>query len=270
MPDVDRRWLLEQIMGTAELLDHALQPHVAALLADDISGYPEDVLKKAFARVRMEHHGRLTSKAIIDRIEELAGRPNASEAWAMAVNALDERKTVVWTVEMVDAWGVVSELAQRGDLIGARMGFIQAYDRLVRIARDERQLPQVMVSEGWDLQLRSVAIDKAIQLGYMDPKRDSAELARVGYDPGAAEGDKTVMLEYRDGTPQRMREVLQNGFHPDIAARLAAAKADLASKPERARTAKELKWQQEDEELRRRKEETQRRVDERLRKDGAQ
>ncbi len=41
MSTVDRRWLLEQIMGTAELLDHALQAHVAALLADDISGYPE-------------------------------------------------------------------------------------------------------------------------------------------------------------------------------------------------------------------------------------
>lgn len=269
MATVDRRWLLEQIMGTAELLDTTIAPHAAALLADDLMGYPQDVIAKALARVRGEHRGRLTLKAIVDRIDQVAGRPSASEAWAMAVNALDERKTVVWTVEMVDAWGVVSDLAQRGDLIGARMGFIQAYDRLVAISRDERQLPQVMVSEGWDLQLRSVAIDKAIQLGYMDPKRDSAELARVGYDPGAADGDKSVMLEYRDGKPQRMREV-PKGFHPDIAARLVAAKADLVSKPERARTAKELKWQQEDEELRRRKEETQRRVDERLRKDGAQ
>lgn len=273
------RWLLQQIMGTAELLGQNLSANAAAMLAEDLAGYPQDVLAKAFSRVRDSHTGPLTPKAFLDRIDEVSGRPNASEAWAMAVNALDERKTVVWTVEMMEAWGVVSDLAQRGDLIGARMGFIQAYERLVRIARDERQMPQVQVSMGWDRELVGPAVEKAIELGYMVPSRHASELTRIGYQPSETMR-KALQLEYRNGPdrppvkvaalPAPAGEAVHKGFHPAIAARLAAAKQALQDKPEQVRLSREEQRRAEDEELQRRKDEAQRRVDERLREGGAQ
>ena len=258
MPIVDRRWLLQQILGTAEALGQTMAPNVAALMVDDLSGYPQDVLAQAFSRVRTTHAGRLTPKVVLDSLDELAGRPSASEAWAMAVNALDERKTVVWTVEMMDAWGAVSELAQRGDLIGARMGFLQAYERLVRIARDERQLPQVQISMGWDKQMAAAAIEKAVQLGYLKPEKLGEHAALIGY----VTTPDSARLGY-DG-PER------KGFHPAIAERLAAARDALVAKPEVQRMQRERAAQERDEELRRKKAEAQRRVDEHLRKGGAQ
>lgn len=263
MRTADRRWLLEQILATAELLGQEMTARTAAVFADDLAGYPQDVLAKALARVRAEHRGRLTPSAVLERIDEVAGRPSASEAWAMAVGALDERNTVVWTVEMRDAWGVVNDLAERGDLIGARMGFIQAYDRLVRIARDERALPQVEISEGWDKEAKALAITKAIELGYVDPARHSAELLRVGFDGVLPCPTGTVQISYKGGLPVKVEEVaVQKGFHPAVAARFAAARQVLAEKPEQQRLRREQEERERQALLQQAKEETQRRVDE--------
>lgn len=160
-------WLVQQLVGTAELLGQPMTPTAAAMLAEDLSGYPRDVLARAMSRVRTEHTGRLVPKAILDRIDEAMGRPAANEAWAMASAALDERATIVWTGEMADAWAVARPLASAGDMVGARMAFIGAYERLVRTSRDARLLPTVSVSLGWDGQMRDAALEQAVQLGYL-------------------------------------------------------------------------------------------------------
>lgn len=160
-------WLVEQLTATAELLGHEIKPNAAAMLAEDLSSYSKPVLKAALHRVRSEHTGRLTPKAILDRIDEAMGRPGANEAWAVAVNALDEHKTVVWTDEMAQAWEVARPIAKTGDLIGARMAFISAYERMVRTARELRLVPSVTVSLGHDKEGRALAVEKAVKLGYM-------------------------------------------------------------------------------------------------------
>lgn len=165
--DIDTHWLIQQIVGTAELLGQEIKPASAAMLADDLSCYSREILAKALNRTRKEHVGRLTTKAIIDRIDELMGRPTANEAWSVALTALDERKTVVWSEEVAQAWGVARIIAEAGDMIGARMSFIATYDRLVRTARDEFRIPVITVSMGWDADHRTVAIEKAVQLGYI-------------------------------------------------------------------------------------------------------
>lgn len=159
--------LLQTLAATAELLGNELSPAAAALMVRDLSVYPMDVLEHALARVRTEHTGKLTPKAIIDRIDEVSGRPSANEAWAIAMGALDERNTVVWTQEAADAWSIAKTIADSGDMVGARMAFIAAYDRLVRTAREERRLPSVTASLGWDEQLRSAALEKAVKAGYL-------------------------------------------------------------------------------------------------------
>jgi len=167
LDDSELQWLVQQIVGTAELLGQQLTPTAAAMLAEDLAAYTRPVLSAALSRVRTEHAGKLTPKAVIERIDEVMGRPAANEAWATALSALDERNTVVWTEEMMLAWNTAQPLAAGGDLIGARMAFKDAYERLVRTAREERRTPVVTVSIGWDAAGRTAAIENAVKLGYM-------------------------------------------------------------------------------------------------------
>lgn len=169
-------WLIEQVMATAELLGGEMKFSAAGIMAEDLSCYPPEVVKKALRRVRAEHAGKLTLKAIIDRIDEAVGRPSPNEAWATASQALDESKTIVWTDEMAQAWSAARPLAYAGDMIGARMAFLSAYERLVRDARDERRLPVVSISEGWDAAGRAAAVEKAARLGYVKPEQAHAYL----------------------------------------------------------------------------------------------
>lgn len=253
--DSELQWLVQQIVGTSELLGQEIKPAAAAMLAEDLAGYPRDVLAKAFGRMRTEHTGRLTPKAILDRIDEAMGRPGANEAWAMAVNALDERNTVVWTDEMSEAWGVSRDLAAQGDLVGARMAFIATYERLVRTARDERRLPHVTVSIGWDGGLRAVAVEKAVQLGYLSRAQAAEHMPALGHSPAIAPvalltGDVSAAAD----------------APPDVRARLAQLREDLAAAPERRRLARAEEVRLAEEDLLRRKAEAQRKVDEAIAK----
>lgn len=142
------RWLLEQIAVTVELLGQEISETAAAVLARELAHYPKPLLERALHRVRNEHTGRFTLKAIVDRIDELSGRFAPNEAWALALQSLDERNTVVWTNEIRAAWGVAQQVMQVGDKVGGRMAFVAAYERIVKDARDARQMPQVEVSEG--------------------------------------------------------------------------------------------------------------------------
>lgn len=251
--DRDTQWLVEQLIGTAELLGQQISPTAAAMLADDLSAYPRELLAKAMARVRTEHTGRLTPKAILDRIDEAMGRPGANEAWAIALNALDEWNTVVWTVEMSDAWGVARDMAAEGDLVGARMAFIGAYERLVRTAREERRLPEVMISYGWNRELQAPAIEKAVQLGYLSAERAAEHLAALSFKPAF---NPVALLA---GKVEPTADASES-----VRARLAQLREDLATAPERRLLAREQQQRSEAEELQRRKAETQRRVDEAL------
>lgn len=245
LSDRDIEWLIGQIIGTAELLGHDIKPTAAAMLADDLSGYPCQVLAAALSRVRTEHSGRLTPKVIIDRIDEAMGRPSANEAWSIAITALDERKTVVWTGEMAQAWGVAHPIARQGDMVGARMAFIGAYERLVRTARDERRLPEVTVSLGADASDRALAVERAVQLGYM-PARVAQQYQQhlpapedfsPGFNPvamltGCIEPAKDALPEVKAKLRQMRDEMASSGQRrqSERARQVAADAAELAAR----------------------------------------
>ena len=168
--DEDQVWLVRQLVATAEVLGTEIRPAAAAMMAEDLSRYDRSTLGATLARVRSDAPTRLTLKVVMDAIDAMMGRPAANEAWAVALSALDDRNTVIWTGEMARAWETARLIAQAGDLIGARMAFIAAYDRLVREARDMRLLPEVIVSEGWDASTRALAVEKAMALGYTVPE----------------------------------------------------------------------------------------------------
>lgn len=253
MRDEDLEWLVRQLIGTAELLGQQMTPTAAALMAEDLSAYTVPVLAAALRRVRAEHSGRLTLRTILDRVDEASGRLAPNEAWAVACQAQDERQTVVWTNEMAQAWEAAATLAQAGDMVGARMAFIAAYERIVRAARDERAVPQVLVSLGWDADLRVVALERAQRIGQIAAEQAAEHalpaLPEPAFNPVAL---LTGRVEETSDCP------------PDVRERLARLRADLASRRAVDAAARAARREREARDWLERKAQAQRLVDERM------
>lgn len=165
LSDDELMLLIQQLCATAEVLGQEIKPTTAAMMAEDLAKYPLEVVGKALARLRSNSDGRLTLKAIVDVIEEGGGRLTANEAWAVALGAMDESATVVWTPEIAEAWAVARPVMDAGDKIGARMAFIPAYERLVKEAREQGKPVQWTASLGWDEAQRVQVLSKAVEAG---------------------------------------------------------------------------------------------------------
>ncbi len=165
LSDSEFRRIIEGLCATAEVLGQEIKPTTAAIMAEDLSRYPVELITKALSRLRSNSEGRLTLKAIVDVIEEGSGRLTANEAWALSLSAQDEASTVVWTDEIQAAWNVAKPIMDLGDKVGARMAFIAAYDRLVKEAREAGRLPSWSASLGWDQEQRKRALEQAVNDG---------------------------------------------------------------------------------------------------------
>ena len=102
---------------------------------------------------------------IARRCRELDGRPTADEAWAVALQSVDEAETVVWTTETMKAFYVCKPVLDAGDKIGARMAFRDAYSRFVAEARTSREPVKWEISLGSDAQRRDVVLMTAQAAG---------------------------------------------------------------------------------------------------------
>lgn len=192
--------LIDLLCATAEVLGHEIRPAAAALMADDLSKYPMQALSKALSRCRAELTGRLTPKAIIERLEDGGVWLSANEAWALALKAADEAQTVVWTNEIAKAWQIALPIMDVGDKVGARMAFIPAYERLVQASREAGTPVQWQISAGWDPNLRKVAIEQAVNAGLLPPPRPEPVLQITG------PGEKPMTEEQMEANRQRMAE----------------------------------------------------------------
>ena len=117
---------------------------------------------------------------IIRTIQEENGTPesqwlSANEAWAIALPAIDEAATVVWTPEIAKAFEVARPILEGGDKIGARMAFIPAYDRLIDQAKRESRTPSYEVSVGWDANMREVTMRQAVTVGLLPAPNDDTK-----------------------------------------------------------------------------------------------
>lgn len=125
--------LLEAIAVSAELTGTLLSKGAARVMALDLAQYPEPMVLGALQKCRKELKGRLTIADVIARLDD--GRPGPEEAWAMLPRG--EGETVVWSAEMSAAWGVCRQMMDGGEMVPARMAFIERYRMLVADARDK-------------------------------------------------------------------------------------------------------------------------------------
>jgi hypothetical protein len=90
------------------------------------------------------------------------GHPSSDEAWALALKAMDENETIVWTNEIMYAWDRCRAVYEDGDKVGARMAFKAVYEGLDLSAR-----PEWIVSEGFDKEKRVIAMESAQTSGLL-------------------------------------------------------------------------------------------------------
>jgi len=101
--------------------------------------------------------------AIEERVR--AAWPSANEAWAVALQAADERATIVWSEESERALAVAKPILDGGDGVAARMAFKDAYDRELQRALREVRPPVIKISLGHDMQGRIDVLERALSLG---------------------------------------------------------------------------------------------------------
>lgn len=105
--------------------------------------------------------------AQIDGTAKADGRPGPEEAWAIAIQAADEGATIFWTNEIAVAWGIAFPVFQRGDEVGARMAFKDAYTRVVAKARGEGAAVAWVPSIGEDPARRDEALARGHSAGLL-------------------------------------------------------------------------------------------------------
>lgn len=229
---------LKAIAVTAELLSTELSRHSLKRLDDDLNRYPETVVFAALERCRRELTGRLTLGAIIERISEADGRPEPDEAWSIAIGASDEAQTVIWCLEIRDAYSAASSLMAIGDKIGARMAFREAYARLVRESRERASPASWIASLGWDKELREKALLQAVQLGRMSEgeiagllplARTETQALRLGY-----KGKPKVTAEQAKANIQKIQSIIGGIYESKEMAKI-AKEAEQAEQFERER-----------------------------------
>lgn len=198
--------LVDMLAVTAEVMGTELKPGAIMVMVQDLAQFDFAAVANALVRCRRELSGKLTLKAIIDFAAPEAGWLGANEAWSLALPAADERNTVVWTREARDAFNVALPLLEEGDKIGARMAFISAYDRNVAIAKASGTVPAPMVSEGWDKQLRAVAVEQAVNRGLLPPPRQEETLALPNLSPEEVKGNRERMAELLRNWRESMRQ----------------------------------------------------------------
>jgi hypothetical protein len=149
--------------------------------------------------------------------KESDGRPDANEAWAIALRSRDERDTVVWTQECAEAFSIASSVLDGGDEVGARMAFKAAYERLIEKSRAAGAKPQWLMSLGHDPALREAAASDAVRTG-----RLSIEHARVAVPALAAPQSTDDPRKAEEGLA-RLRAMV--GGIPSAAEKIASARA---------------------------------------------
>lgn len=157
--------VIKAIAVTAELTGTELSESAIRVMEADLAAYPEANVLQALDRCRKELKGRMTLAAILERVAECDGRPGSEEAWAIALASNDEAETVVWTEEIALAMSVASPLLEARDKVAARMAFCEAYERIVRVARQAGIPCHWVASLGTDAGRRATALASAVQVG---------------------------------------------------------------------------------------------------------
>ena len=135
--------------------------------------YDIDTVKKALgAHLSDPRTGKFQPKPadVIEQIQKVLhndGRPEANEAWAIAIGSFDESSTVILNDDIAAALEFCSRIYSDGDKTGARMAFKESYEKIVARARDERKTLKWWPSLGHDKHGRESVLKDAVVKGLL-------------------------------------------------------------------------------------------------------
>ena len=242
----ETKLLLQELIGSAEVMGQAMSPNAAAMIVGDLEGVPVNQVRAALRSVRKNHKSRLTYAVIREHLHKADGRPEANEAWALALQSQDERESLVWTTEVATAMEAARAILDAGDKVGARMAFISSYERLVSAARDQDIPVKWSLSMGWDVQGRALALEQAVRLERIPMDHAKA----LGYGShlmlDAPAPDETIvaiagMITGKQAEPRKLT--------PEVASRLAKLRSDIKQAKAKSDAEKEAQRIKQREEL---------------------
>jgi hypothetical protein len=141
------------------------EPEILNVWWAKLEPFPLEAVAQAFSKHLDVSEFAPTPAAILKHLPKASDdRPDANEAWAIALRGRDERDTVVWTQECAEAFSIASSVLD-DDETGARMAFKAAYERLVERARTDGRPVQWIASLGHDAAQREVVVTEALRAG---------------------------------------------------------------------------------------------------------
>lgn len=161
--------------------------------------YPLQLIRRALADHCASSEFAPVAAVIAKRCKELDGRPTADEAWAIALQSVDEAETVVWTTETAQAFYACKPILEARDKVGARMAFRDAYNRLVADARISRIPVKWEVSLGQNADRQQIAIGRAQASGLISSEMlPFPLLENSGSDAVTEENRQVIGAKVRD------------------------------------------------------------------------
>ena len=160
--------------------------------------YPLQLVRRALADHCASSDFAPVAAVIAKRCKEMDGRPTADEAWAVALQSVDEAETVVWTTETAQAFYACKPILDARDKVGARMAFRDAYNRLVADARISRTPVKWEVSLGRNAERQQMAINAAQAAGLISHEWSFPLLENSRNDAITEENRQVIGAKVRD------------------------------------------------------------------------
>lgn len=185
MIDSEKKQFLESINGIALVYRVNLSKAQVRIYWDILKEYQLGDVLESFSKHLKTSRFFPTPVDLLDLIPASKANQHVSaeEAWAIALEAMDEYSTVVVTDAILEAKTICQDVYDSGDKIGARMAFKDAYNRIIKTAPK----PAWKVSEGYDKARREDVVRKAVALGRLTQSEDSRYLTHQEPDKKSKE-----------------------------------------------------------------------------------
>ena len=219
----DKQRFSEAMDDLGFIYDREVSLHLKRIYWEYLGQYPIEVLEAAITAHRRDRdRGRFFPKPadLLARIGGDAAHIPAEAAWAIALESMDEDKTIIWTAEIERAREAARPIWEIGDKYGARAAFVKAYDAILLATPTP---PRYKVSVGNDPAQRHEAVTRAMKDGLLTSDQaqfylSAPAITQVGAAIAGLLTGKVVTLHQEDATRER----------------LAALRASLARIPARA------------------------------------
>jgi hypothetical protein len=166
--DAERVQFGRLLTATFEVYGSAVSDTAISIWWSALSAYSLAQVRAGLsAHIKNPERGRFSPKPadVIGEIGFDDDRPGPEEAWSALPK--NEADSVFWTDEMRAASAVAQPMITAGDLIAARMAFLESYRSLVKAARNTGAPTARSFSPGSDKSGREAVILDAVEKGWL-------------------------------------------------------------------------------------------------------